>query len=1008
MSSNSSRYPKGVSYSAVSIVRGITDSGPLTVLAAAEAAFFSKLLNSENISGDAAAVVGLMAAEQARGNVALAVPDDATVVASSVDTANVPEFFESSGDILTQDASALASNYSISVDVLLSLQHVGALSDSGALQFVHADITVGPGGSDVILTSVQLDVSASGGIEAHPSSPPIVQLPHSVDALSGGSAGSLSLAASWVVSGPASATPFAATTASETISPLPNGMVVDPSSGGEFYLINQIAITAAGDAQLLAQADTSLIHLDQFRSDIRFSGINGGGVSVVVIDTGIDLNHSFFGADADHNGIDDRIVFSYDFSGNNDSDASDTNGHGSNVASIVGSQDSTYTGMAPGVNIIALKVFPDGSNPSASSADIKEALDWVVANRAAYNIVSVNMSLGQGDNVNVPTSSFYASEFATLVSNNVVNVVASGNSYYQYQREGVSSPSADPNAWSVGAVWDRNDGGWSYGNGTAFDYTTAPDRIAVFSQRSATMTTIFAPGGDIYGANYDGGVIREFGTSQAAPHIAGLVADMQQLSLQVSGHLMSVVDLRTTMQSSGALIIDGDDENDNVSNTFAAYKRVDAYAWGVAVLNKLFAGTSGDDTLNGTAANDTINGAAGNDRITGGAGNDTIDGGTGSDSAVFSGLRSTYTLTDLGNGSVRVVGPDGTDTVTNIEKLVFSDQTVNLPLNGAPSITSATLTGTVTEIADLATGENVSDRSVTGTISFSDDPADTHTVSSSAKSVSASYPGTFTAQLTDDSTGDGAGTVSWSYTINDSALDKLAAGQTVTQVYTVSVNDNQGGATSRDVTITLTGTNDAPTFSSGSVSGTLQEFVDGSPAENIGASSTAGTINFTDPDLIDSFAASVTPAASGYVGSFNTLFLTHSGSSASMQWTYTVNDSLLDSMAAGETKAQTYTVTINDGHGGSFGQNVTITLLGRNDAPTSSSASLSGSLAELVDNSVGEGTATLSSTGFISFADVDLSDSHTTTVTPLGSGYVGSLTATVTNVSTGDGFGSVT
>src|SRR5262245_13873134 len=162
------------------------------------------------------------------------------------------------------------------------------------------------------------------------------------------------------------------------------------------------------DVGLMAQADTSLIHLDLFRADPRFQGINGAGLSVAVLDTCINFSSPFFG---------NRIVYSYDFSGANDPNAQDTNGHGSNVASIIGSQDGTYTGMAPGVNIIALKVFTDGANPQGSNSDIAEALNWVVANRAAYNIVSVNMSLGSGDNLNFQSSSPFASQFANLVAN---------------------------------------------------------------------------------------------------------------------------------------------------------------------------------------------------------------------------------------------------------------------------------------------------------------------------------------------------------------------------------------------------------------------------------------------------------------------------------------------------------------------------------------------------------------------------------------------------------------
>ncbi len=197
-----------------------------------------------------------------------------------------------------------------------------------------------------------------------------------------------------------------------------------------------------------AQADSSLVRVDQMRADVRFNFLNGSGLSVVVIDTGIDLNHGFFGGDANRDGISDRIVYNYDYY-YGDSNASDFNGHGSNVASIIGSSDPTYTGMAPGVNIIALKVFPDGSG-SAFTSDIQAALNWVVANRAAYNVVSVNMSLGTTTFNNSPGTTSYSTQMASLVSAGTAVVVASGNSYTGSQ--GVASPSSDPNAWSIGAV----------------------------------------------------------------------------------------------------------------------------------------------------------------------------------------------------------------------------------------------------------------------------------------------------------------------------------------------------------------------------------------------------------------------------------------------------------------------------------------------------------------------------------------------------------------------------
>jgi serralysin len=86
---------------------------------------------------------------------------------------------------------------------------------------------------------------------------------------------------------------------------------------------------------------------------------------------------------------------------------------------------------------------------------------------------------------------------------------------------------------------------------------------------------------------------------------------------------------------------------------------------------------SGADTITGNAADNTIKG---------GGGNDTIDGGAGTDTAVFSGPHTAYTLTALGTNGIQVVGPDGSDTLTNIERLAFDDQTITWPPTGTPVI----------------------------------------------------------------------------------------------------------------------------------------------------------------------------------------------------------------------------------------------------------------------------------------------------------------------------------
>jgi hypothetical protein len=86
-------------------------------------------------------------------------------------------------------------------------------------------------------------------------------------------------------------------------------------------------------------------------------------------------------------------------------------------------------------------------------------------------------------------------------------------------------------------------------------------------------------------------------------------------------------------------------------------------------------GNKRDNDLTGTSGDDIIQAQGGNDTITGLEGNDTIDGGSGSDTAIFSGLRTEYTVVQIDANTIEITGPDGTDTITNVEFFQFGDQT---------------------------------------------------------------------------------------------------------------------------------------------------------------------------------------------------------------------------------------------------------------------------------------------------------------------------------------------
>jgi hypothetical protein len=103
----------------------------------------------------------------------------------------------------------------------------------------------------------------------------------------------------------------------------------------------------------------------------------------------------------------------------------------------------------------------------------------------------------------------------------------------------------------------------------------------------------------------------------------------------------------------------------------------------------VFVGGIEDNVFIGAAGIDSFSGGAGNDLFIGNAGNDTIDGGSGTDVAIFNGKLSSYILShDAKTYTVAAkTGTSGTDLLSNVESLRFSDMTVNLAIQGLAATT---------------------------------------------------------------------------------------------------------------------------------------------------------------------------------------------------------------------------------------------------------------------------------------------------------------------------------
>lgn len=310
-------------------------------------------------------------------------------------------------------------------------------------------------------------------------------------------------------------------------------------------------------------------------------GFNGQGFSVAIIDTGLDYNNPAFAG---------RYLGGWNFVAN-DNNPMDDNGHGTHVAGIIGSADSNHPGIAPGVGIIALKVLDSSGTGTFGNVDL--ALQWVAVHQQQYHIAAVNMSLGTGNFANSEPWTMLDSDLQTLRDDGVFVAAASGNSYYSYgSQPGLAFPAINNLVVSVGAVWNGSYGSASWANG-ATDYTTAPDQITSFTQRSSQLD-ILAPGAFITSTYLNNTFSTMAGTSMATPVVVGAAVDIMQ-ALYAEGRAASATPqgILAIMQSTGVRIVDAGHGQDNVTHTGLTFKRLDLLS---AIQSIVSAGTTPNPT----------------------------------------------------------------------------------------------------------------------------------------------------------------------------------------------------------------------------------------------------------------------------------------------------------------------------------------------------------------------------------------------------------------------------
>src|SRR5262249_22957060 len=170
-------------------------------------------------------------------------------------------------------------------------------------------------------------------------------------------------------------------------------------------------------------------------------------------------------------------------------------------------------------------------------------------------------------------------------------------------------------------------------------------------------------------------------------------------------------------------------------------------------------------------------------------------------------------------------------------------------------------------------------------------------------------------RVTRDTTGSGTGGVlTWNYSVLDSGINYLRDLHSFPTRRSSDLFDGTS-TVSKDVTVTITGTNDNAIISVGSGdhdTGAVKEDAQGLEA---GVEKTSGTLSFSDVDLTNQHAVSLVTASSGALGTL-TASVTHdttgSGPGGVMTWNYSVPDSAINYLAEGQTKVETFTIFLFD------------------------------------------------------------------------------------------------
>lgn len=275
------------------------------------------------------------------------------------------------------------------------------------------------------------------------------------------------------------------------------------------------------DSHITAQVD---IAREVVRADwAQQRGYSGRGIGIAVLDSGIYPHEDFLSPR-------NRIIAFKDFV-NGYERPYDDNGHGTHVAGIIGGtgakSNGKYKGIAPGCNLIGVKILNDKG--SGSTSNVLAGIQWMIDNKDRYNIKIANLSIGSPDQEGESDPMVKAVNAAWDAG--IITLVAAGND--GPRTKSITSPGVSRKIITVGASDDQKSvnihgdiiSDYS-GRGPTKACIKKPDVVAPGSNimSCASDTTYIPKNGQDVKNTLSSYYVKKSGTSMATPMVSGALA----------------------------------------------------------------------------------------------------------------------------------------------------------------------------------------------------------------------------------------------------------------------------------------------------------------------------------------------------------------------------------------------------------------------------------------------------------------------------------------------------